>query len=184
MHNTQSRKALVDAHMKYVYTMAVRVYRQLGRRVELGDLIASGTEGLLEAADRFDPERGATFATFAYYRIHGAMMDGVRRSAPMPTSVYQREVERLGRWEMRVASRAQVAVERPACDEVANAELCKRIRSALARLPRRQRELLEQHYYGDSKLCDAGARLGVSKSWASRLHARAIDSLRDELLAA
>lgn len=184
MQNTQSRSALVEAHMKHVYSMAVRLYRQLARKVELGDLIAYGTEGLLEAADRFDPERGVGFATFTYYRIQGAMVDGVRKAAPMPPAVYQRELERLGRWEMRVPERRDPGNQRSVDDQVSTAELCGKLRRALGRLAPSERALLEEHYYGDNKLCDIGRSRGVSRSWASRLHARAIDSLRDELMAA
>jgi RNA polymerase sigma factor for flagellar operon FliA len=58
-----------------------------------------------------------------------------------------------------------------------------RLRAALDRLPDRERALIVAHYVDGQTLLDAGAALGLSKSWASRLHARAIDRLR-ELLAA
>lgn len=169
--------------MQHVYKMAVRVYRQLGRRVELGDLVAFGTEGLLEAADRFDPSRGAKFVTFAYYRIQGSMMDGVRKLSPMPSSVYQRELRRQGEWEMRVPRRRADVPDGPADESAGRAQMARRLRRAMSRLPAKERELLEGHYFAGDNLCDAGARVGVSKSWASRLHARAIDNLRQELAA-
>jgi RNA polymerase sigma factor for flagellar operon FliA len=39
-----------------------------------------GMSGLAKAVDRFDPSRGASFVTFAYHKIRGAILDGLRRS--------------------------------------------------------------------------------------------------------
>ena len=37
---------------------------------------------------------------------------------------------------------------------------------------------MTKHYFEGKSLQEAGAELGVSKSWASRLHAQAVDQLR------
>ena len=55
------------------------------------------------------------------------------------------------------------------------------MRAALAELPDKERRLLEIYYFGDEKLETAGKKLGLSKSWASRLHARAVGRLRELL---
>ncbi|MBP6631458.1 MAG: RNA polymerase subunit sigma-70, partial [Kofleriaceae bacterium] len=49
--------------------------------------------------------------------------------------------------------------------------------------PERERQLLEKHYFEGKNLLEAGAELGISKSWASRMHAQAVDRLR-QLIAA
>jgi len=56
-----------------------------------------------------------------------------------------------------------------------------RVRAALAELPDKERRLLELYYFGDQNLEAAGKQLGLSKSWASRLHARAVGHLRELL---
>ena len=61
--------------------------------------------------------------------------------------------------------------------------MCSRMRAALAQLPERERALLTAHYVDGLTLLDAGQAMGMSKSWASRLHAKAVDQLR-ALLAA
>ncbi|HEX8112565.1 MAG TPA: sigma factor-like helix-turn-helix DNA-binding protein, partial [Kofleriaceae bacterium] len=53
-----------------------------------------------------------------------------------------------------------------------------RLRVAIAQLPDRPRALVTKHYFEGKSLLEAGAELGVSKSWASRLHAQAVDRLR------
>jgi RNA polymerase sigma factor for flagellar operon FliA len=53
-----------------------------------------------------------------------------------------------------------------------------RLRDAIASLPDRERALVTKHYFEGKNLLVAGAELGISKSWASRLHAQAVDRLR------
>ncbi len=51
------------------------------------DFMSVGYEGLLKALDRFEPERGHKFITFAHFRIRGAMLDYARRSDPFTRAV-------------------------------------------------------------------------------------------------
>jgi RNA polymerase sigma factor for flagellar operon FliA len=51
--------------------------------VELDDLICEGTIGLLQAAERFDPSRETDFEHLASVRVHGAMLDSLRRLDPL-----------------------------------------------------------------------------------------------------
>lgn len=47
------------------------------------DLYQYGIIGLLDALDRFDPEYGVTFKTFAYRRIYGEVIDAIRKEGGM-----------------------------------------------------------------------------------------------------
>ena len=58
-----------------------------------------------------------------------------------------------------------------------------RLRRAVLALPPRERLVLRACYLDDHTLDQAGVRLGLSSSWTCRLHARAVQSLRVELLA-
>jgi RNA polymerase sigma factor for flagellar operon FliA len=78
------------AHLDLVDLIARHLARELGRSAELDDLRAMGHQGLLEAARRFDEGRGVTFRRFANYRVRGAMLDGVRKSAPLPRRAHAR----------------------------------------------------------------------------------------------
>ncbi len=72
------------------------------------DAMGYGTEGLIQAVDGFDPQRGTSFASFAVRRIRGSVLDAVRRHDPLPRSLRRstRQVEQaaqelatqLGRW--------------------------------------------------------------------------------------
>lgn len=65
--------------------------------------------------------------------------------------------------------------------EVARAELLARIREAIAERPDAERRLLERHYFEDVNFDETARELGLSKSWASRLHARAIEGVAKTL---
>ena len=59
--------------------------------------------------------------------------------------------------------------------------MSERVRAAIRALPPRERQLMELYYFEDKNLEEAGAVMNLSKSWACRLHARAIDLLRSAL---
>jgi RNA polymerase sigma factor FliA len=56
-----------------------------------------------------------------------------------------------------------------------------RVRAAIDKLPEKERRLLQGYYFQGKTLEEAGAEIGQSKSWASRLHARAIERLKELL---
>jgi RNA polymerase sigma factor for flagellar operon FliA len=73
-----------------VRSLALRIYRNLPVRVDLDDLIAYGELGLAEAARDFDASLGNQFSTFAYYRIRGAIYDGVAKMTWTSRARYRR----------------------------------------------------------------------------------------------
>jgi len=66
-------------------------------------------------------------------------------------------------------------------EQLAEHELLARVRQAVERQPDAERHLLQRHYFDGVTFDEAAKELGLSKSWASRLHARAIESLAREL---
>jgi RNA polymerase sigma factor for flagellar operon FliA len=189
---------------------------QLGLECELDDLVAFAYEGLLDARKRFDPSRGVQFKSFAYYRVRGAVVDGVRRMAYLPRRAYARlkaaealDLENEALAEARAASAAQpeaegalraldgvlgrvaaaycvaAGAEEPPADPEQSAlagELRARVHRALEGLPDQERFLIRGHYLEGRNFDELAVELGLSKSWASRLHTRALGRLR-ELLA-
>jgi RNA polymerase sigma factor for flagellar operon FliA len=57
---------------------------------------------------------------------------------------------------------------------VGNAEAAHKVKGVIGALPDRERALMERHYYGGEAFESIAADLGISKSWASRLHERAL----------
>src|SRR3954453_10500412 len=92
----KARERLIVHYSPLVKFVAGRVGAGLPSSVDPGDLVSSGVFGLIDAIDRFDPERGVKFETFAAPRIRGAIYDGLRQLDWVPRSVRSRarEVER------------------------------------------------------------------------------------------
>lgn len=85
--DAEARGALLAQHLDLVRLLARRLSSRIGGAVEIDDLVSSGTLGLVQALESFDPERGNTFPTYASRRIHGAMLDELRRRDWVPRSV-------------------------------------------------------------------------------------------------
>jgi RNA polymerase sigma factor FliA len=217
---------LVETHLAIARRAAGMIYPRVRGAVAFEDVVALANAGLAEAAARFDPGRGASFATFAWYRIHGAILDGLRASSELPRRAWARlvalreagetlshvvDAERRAR-PARGAPRgsevlaaitdAAAAVptrftesldtlrdrgfdapgDAPAPpDGLDQARTAARLHSAVGRLPDKQRAIVTKHYFEGKSLLEAGAELGLSKSWASRLHAQAVGELRAQL---
>ncbi len=99
------RARLVLHYAPLVKYVAGRVGTGLPAHVDIADLVQSGVFGLWDAIDRFEPERGLKFETYAMQRIRGAILDELRAQDWVPRSVRSRarEVERaLERVESRL----------------------------------------------------------------------------------
>src|SRR5262249_29452344 len=98
---------LVDANVPFVRSIAAKIKESLPREIEFDDLVAYGMQGLLEAAERYDGRHGTSFTTYAYYRVRGAMFDGLRGMAWLPRSEYarQRSEERAAAFLPNLADR-------------------------------------------------------------------------------
>lgn len=75
-------------YIPLVKSIALQVKKKLPGHIELDDLIGYGTVGLMEALGNFRTGQGTTFKTFAYYRIRGAIYDGLRKIGWLSRSAY------------------------------------------------------------------------------------------------
>jgi RNA polymerase sigma factor FliA len=84
--NQLERDWLIEKHKPIVYHLAKKISLSLPFPTEMEDLVAYGQLGLIEASERFDATRGNSFSTFAYYRIKGAIYDGLREMGAITRS--------------------------------------------------------------------------------------------------
>src|ERR1700744_604939 len=85
------RDRLVLAFAPMVKYIVYRKVREMPARCEVDDFISCGLEALIKSIDRYDPDKGATLEQFAWTRIHGAVLDELRRNDWAPRS--------LSRWD-------------------------------------------------------------------------------------
>jgi RNA polymerase sigma factor for flagellar operon FliA len=185
------RARLVRDHLKVVHHIANKMARRAAPYLEVGDLVSIGAEALLRASERYDEGRAVSFGSFAYLRVRGAMIEGLGHAGP---SSRGRMRKRKDRPHAGGAAPVVFAYDDTRHAASATDELCERLNGAIdlarlgpalpeamAQLDRVDRTFIERHYFGGETLLDIGRDLGVSKSWASRIHARALVRLRDAL---
>ena len=111
------RDRLVIAYAGIVKHIVYRKVRELPAWCEVDDLLSCGLEALIGSVDRFEPERGATFEQYAWTRVHGAVLDELRRQdwAPRPLRRWERDIAKASEQFMAIHGR------RPTDDELADA---------------------------------------------------------------
>jgi RNA polymerase sigma factor for flagellar operon FliA len=94
--DTRIRDRLVLTLAPMVKYIVYRKVREIPARCEVEDFISCGLEALLRSIERYDPDRGATLEQYAWSRIHGAVLDELRRADWAPRSLrrMQRELAR------------------------------------------------------------------------------------------
>lgn len=78
------------AELELVEIIGGQVVGAVGTLIDFDDLLSAGREGLLDAAQRFDPERNVPFRAYANIRIRGAMLDAIRRGARLTRRIYEK----------------------------------------------------------------------------------------------
>ncbi len=91
--NEGAREGLILHYSPLVKFVAGRVGAGLPKNVDQSDLVSFGTFGLIDAVDKFEPERGFKFETYAVNRIKGAILDELRALDWVPRSVRSRARE-------------------------------------------------------------------------------------------
>lgn len=214
------RNELIEEGQGLVRSLALKVHRSIPMNVDLDDLIAYGTLGLAEAARDYDLSRGTQFSTFAYYRVRGAIYDGLAKMTWTSRARYRRlRYERLaeealeqereetdpsnlqesGNWFARVTDKLAVVYLASGGDDVLQQtaalqdpgesgpetvlyqEASERLKQLVEALAPQERHLIKAVYFKGFTLQEAASQVGISKSWASRLHARILEQLAQKL---
>jgi RNA polymerase sigma factor for flagellar operon FliA len=213
----------VKAGLDLVPKAAHKIRRSLTSKLDLEELQSMGREGLLEAARSYNAERGVPFGAWAYLKVRGAIIDGLRRQADLPRAIYakirafeaasfaregQIEDEAAAASETPEAADARIAsttatmamamataflAARSDFQDVADQDaqspeesairtsLVEKVRASIDRLPDNERTMMMRVYFDDQPLDETAKSLGLSKSWGSRLHARALESVARDL---
>jgi RNA polymerase sigma factor for flagellar operon FliA len=121
-----SQNRRIVSGLPFVEALARRMAASMPNSIDIGDLVQDGVLGLIDAAHRFDEDRGIKFETFAERRVRGAMIDALRRDA------WPRGVRR----QRRELDAAREALRRELGHEPSLADLAARVGSDEKRLSR------------------------------------------------
>lgn len=199
-----------------VRSIARRISTKLPRHYEVEDLVSDGIMGLMAAADRFDPERGVKFETFATYYIKGAILDNLpklptiqNKQKPVEEEVSANEADEVQSDAVALTSKVtqitysyilsldapqgsgddgedfnllkQLGKSDTVQHEMELEELQQILRLAIEQLPIQERTTLRYYYFHHMSFSEIGQKLGLSESWVSRIHRRALEQLRHKL---
>src|SRR6201997_1451091 len=106
------RDVLINETLPLIKHIAHRVATRLPANIEIRDLINAGVLGLLDAVEKFDPERNVKFKTYAEVRIRGAILDSLRNLDWAPRSLRKKSKDLE-----RTYSDLTQKLGRPATDE-------------------------------------------------------------------
>lgn len=206
-----ARLALVECHMALARHVAAHFYSM--RRddiVEFGDYLHYAMIGLMEAIDRFDYEKGeASFATFASYRIRGAVLNGIEKGSEVrQQSAYRKQmlndrfrsltVEEAASKSDTLTELVDLTIgialgylleqagtestgEDSTVDAVCTEQLERDVAHAMTHLSEREALVLRYHYYHGSPFETIAEWLGVTKGRVSQIHKQALQRLREHL---
>ena len=176
-----ARRRLVSANLRFVVSVA-RSYR--GRGVPFADLVNEGNLGLVRAADRFDPDRGVRFISYAHFWVRRAMIQAItRQDSPAPPGARPLSLDDVA--PGRACTLAELLPDERAPEpgaRVVRDRLRDAIEASLSDLPPREREVLRRYFglgFDDAQtLSEISVDLGVSRERARQLKERGLSRLR------
>jgi RNA polymerase sigma factor for flagellar operon FliA len=113
----RNREETIRSLLYLVQHIAGRVVSKLPAHVAKEDLVSAGVVGLIDAVDRYDAGKGCSLKTYSSLRIHGAMVDELRRQDWVPRTVhrdekiYDQASEKLGQKLGRQPTSEEIRVE-------------------------------------------------------------------------
>ena len=177
-HDGDARRRLIEGNLPLVRALAQRF---ASRGEQLDDLTQVGALGLIKAVDRYDPLRGSSFTAYAVPTIVGEIRRHLRDTA-QPVRVPR------GNGRERIVVRAvpfdsDVSASRDAGAEhrLELGEERAVIQAGLRALPRRQRRIVQLHYFGNVSQRGIASQLGLSQVHVSRLLNDSLGKLRREI---
>ena len=190
---TLARDRLITEHLPYTGAIAEQVIKEFNLHgvVPEEDVHGYARIGLTQAAQRFSPDRGATFATFSFPRIRGAVVEGLRVSnRARGHHLARREAndntsEPTPAFTVRIDCTADVlpAHAFDPFDQLEARSLHKVVLKAIRELPELERQVIHLFYFEDLDRDCIAERLGHTPSYIGRIRYRALRHLTESLAA-
>lgn len=185
------RNELMVRYLPLVESIAKRLSARLPRHAlcDASDLAAFGVLGLVHAIERFDPERGTAFASYARRRVHGEAVEGLRGLDHVPRCAREREesgrsqplprissIDRAG-VDGRRARFADLFEDPRSCQGTRRVDANDALDARLRGLPRKDRAALTLYFRDGLTMREIGRALGLSESRISQVINAALDVL-------
>ena len=169
-----ARRLLIESYQPLVFKNAMP-FRNVDN---IMDVVQEGTVGLIEAVESYDYHRGVAFSLFAAHRIRGRMLNFLKKEGTSELPCIdgcQGDSEGLSVKDLIVDTSAAVP------EQAETHELVAQLKGALARLPQKERLVLEHVYLQSAEVKDVADLLQVSTSHIYRLQKSGIRRVRGML---
>ena len=89
--DSKLKEMLTEHYVHLVKLVAGRLGIYLNQYIDLDDLVGYGILGLIDAIDKFDPNKNVKFETYASLRIRGAILDAIRKLDWVPRTLRKKQ---------------------------------------------------------------------------------------------
>jgi RNA polymerase sigma factor (sigma-70 family) len=158
-----STQTLVEKYIPFANKLAYQKKRTLPSFIDIEELKSAAYLGLVEAASRYEENRGVSFMSYAYPRITGAIQDSLRNQSI-------------------VKNHSTVDLEN--IDPVSKHEQQESVEHILGCLNTKDKQVMSHYFIDDLSMKEIGYRFGVSEGRVSQMIKVCKDRIRERLLAA
>lgn len=192
--STDLKKQIVLTYLNLVHYVIHKTNLNQNGILDRRDFFQFGIEGLSEAIDRFDPDYGTKFETYAIQRIRGKIYDELRKY----TDKYEHAVEGESSTSYSFSSISlnqtisdddgmQVQEIIPSGADKPDAilekkDLKQKLVDIMKELGERERTILSLYYYEELNYKEISQILNVTVSRVSQIHSKIINSLKLKLV--
>lgn len=187
------KREIIIRYLNLVHYVIRKSHLSTNNVLDERDFFQFGIEGLSEAVDRFDPDYGTKFETYAIQRIKGKIIDELRKiqskiktGEPTNNSQYPQNIsinnlieDEDGGFQLtEVIADEQVTQ----AEEIENKEIKELLVKAIKQLNERDRLIISLYYYENLNYQEIAELMKITVSRVSQIHTKIINNLKSKLL--
>lgn len=188
------KREIIIRYINLVHYVIRKSHLSTNNILDERDFFQFGIEGLSEAVDRFDPDYGTKFETYAIQRIKGKIIDELRKIQsklkigekeinasyyPQNVSINNQIEDEDGGYQLSEVIPEEQSTQ---LDEVENNEMKELLVKALKQLNERDRLIISLYYYENLNYQEIAELMKITVSRVSQIHTKIINNLKSKLL--
>lgn len=171
----ECRRLLIEHYQPLVFKVAAR-WRS--NESAIMDIIQEGTVGLIEAVERFDPDRGVAFSLYATHRIRGRILNYAEREGSLSCLSIDSP---LNDDDAATLENQLTGEEEAVAVQAENNFLVGQVKSAMERLPVNERLVLNGVFLSEQEPKELAASMNLSLAHIYRLQKKGVRRVRGML---
>ncbi|MBR4655427.1 MAG: RNA polymerase sporulation sigma factor SigK [Oscillospiraceae bacterium] len=180
----EARNILIERNLRLVAHIMKKYYAQAA---DQEDLLSIGTIGLIKGIESFDSSKGARLATYAARCVENEILMYFRSQKKSAGDISLSDTIETGKDGTALSVQDVVADEADLFEELSRKEEAKKLRAAIRScLTDREQAVIRLRYGLDDRpplrQQDVAERMGISRSYVSRIEKKALEKLRGALM--